>query len=210
MTIKDPDILFLLNLTTTQRAALLTASSTLALIYTPANEHFGIVPVEAMSSGRPALACNSGGPTESTVDEPPTARTGWLRAPEAPGLAVVLNEIAGMAPSERSALVGRARALWDGRYGAEAGEGTRRGYGDGSGARPGHTLVWIVRCSSSRFVRFTLWQHPCMSMSHDQLISWLPCEQRNCNAQLSSFGGTNADLIGPKDLFSLRYLVLLY
>ncbi len=51
ITTKDPDILFLLNLTTTQRAALLTASSTLALLYTPASGHFDITPVEAMSSG---------------------------------------------------------------------------------------------------------------------------------------------------------------
>ena len=120
MTTEDPDILFLLNFTTAQRAALLTASSTLALLYTPANEHFGIVPIEAMSSGLPVLACNSGGPTESIIDEPPTARTGWLRAPEAPGWAVVLDEIAGLAPSERSAMADRARARAREHFGMDA------------------------------------------------------------------------------------------
>jgi alpha-1,3/alpha-1,6-mannosyltransferase len=59
-----------------------------------------------MSSGLPALACNSGEPTESiiNIDEPTTARTGWLRAPKAPDWAVVLDEIAGLAVSERFAL----------------------------------------------------------------------------------------------------------
>lgn len=119
-TTKNPDILFVLNFTTAQRAALLTASSTLALLYTPTNEHFGIVPVEAMSSGLPVLACNSGGPTESIIDNPPTARTGWLRAPEASDWAVVLDEIAGLEFSERSALADRARARAREHFGMEA------------------------------------------------------------------------------------------
>jgi len=120
MTTKDPDILFLLNFTTAQRAALLTASSTLALLYTPANEHFGIVPVEAMSSGLPVLACNSGGPMESVVDSPASARTGWLREPEASGWAAALLEISGLAPDERSALADRARARTREHFGMEA------------------------------------------------------------------------------------------
>ena len=73
-----------------------------------------------MSSGLPVLACNSGGPTESIVDDPPTARTGWLRTPEASGWADVLDEIAGLAPSERSALADRARARARGHFGMEA------------------------------------------------------------------------------------------
>jgi alpha-1,3/alpha-1,6-mannosyltransferase len=73
-----------------------------------------------MSSGLPVLACNSGGPTESIIDEPPTARTGWLRAPEAPGWAVVLDEIAGLAPSERSAMGDRARARARENFGMDA------------------------------------------------------------------------------------------
>jgi alpha-1,3/alpha-1,6-mannosyltransferase len=38
------------------------------LLYTPSNEHFGIVPLEAMYSRKPVIAVNSGGPTE-TVGE---------------------------------------------------------------------------------------------------------------------------------------------
>ena len=49
------------------------------MLYTPANEHFGIVPVEAMHLGCVVIACNSGGPLESIADE----ETGFLRKPEA-------------------------------------------------------------------------------------------------------------------------------
>ena len=37
-----------------------------AVIYTPQNEHFGIVPLEAMVAGRPVIACNSGGPVRTS------------------------------------------------------------------------------------------------------------------------------------------------
>ncbi|CAJ0573147.1 unnamed protein product, partial [Mesorhabditis spiculigera] len=45
-----------------------------AVVYTPENEHFGIVPVEAMFFGKPVIACNSGGPKESIDD----TKTGFL------------------------------------------------------------------------------------------------------------------------------------
>ncbi|KAK7023833.1 alpha-1,3/1,6-mannosyltransferase ALG2 [Favolaschia claudopus] len=105
----NPDVLFLLNFSTQQRTALLTAPSTRALLYTPANEHFGIVPVEAMCCGLPVLACDSGGPTESTVSEPSSQRTGWLRPPDADLWAEALAEIVRMSPTERDALCQRAK-----------------------------------------------------------------------------------------------------
>ena len=40
----------------------------ICVLYTPTNEHFGIVPVEAMAASKPVIACNSGGPKESIVD----------------------------------------------------------------------------------------------------------------------------------------------
>ena len=36
-----------------------------AVLYTPQNEHFGIVPIESLSVGTPVIACNSGGPLET-------------------------------------------------------------------------------------------------------------------------------------------------
>jgi len=44
------------------------------VIYTPPNEHFGIVPLEAMYVGKPVIAHNSGGPIESVV----SGETGFL------------------------------------------------------------------------------------------------------------------------------------
>ncbi|KPI98760.1 PREDICTED: alpha-1,3/1,6-mannosyltransferase ALG2 [Papilio xuthus] len=48
-----------------------------ALIYTPSNEHFGIVPLEAMYYKKPVIAVNSGGPTETIVNDV----TGFLCEP---------------------------------------------------------------------------------------------------------------------------------
>lgn len=45
-----------------------------AVIYTPENEHFGIVPLEAMYMNRPVIATNSGGPKETVID----GETGFL------------------------------------------------------------------------------------------------------------------------------------
>ncbi|KAL0947670.1 hypothetical protein HGRIS_013758 [Hohenbuehelia grisea] len=116
----NPDILFLLNFTTAQRTALLTAKSTLCLLYTPANEHFGIGPVEAMFCGIPVLACNSGGPTESIVDSPLDERTGWLRQPDKEVWAAALEEIMALSLDEREALAERARSRARQTFGMQA------------------------------------------------------------------------------------------
>lgn len=60
------EVYFLRSFTDAQRAYLL--SHSLSILYTPSNEHFGIVPVEAMYMGRPVVACRSGGPMESVRD----------------------------------------------------------------------------------------------------------------------------------------------
>lgn len=44
------------------------------MLYTPAREHFGIVPLEAMARGCPVIAVNSGGPLETVVHR----ETGFL------------------------------------------------------------------------------------------------------------------------------------
>lgn len=48
-----------------------------ALLYTPSHEHFGIVPLEGMYLRKPVVAVNSGGPTESIIDD----QTGYLCEP---------------------------------------------------------------------------------------------------------------------------------
>ena len=69
----DIQVLFLLSVPDAFKSVLL--SNAALLLYTPVNEHFGIVPVEAMSYGLPVLASNTGGPLETVQD----GRTGWLR-----------------------------------------------------------------------------------------------------------------------------------
>jgi alpha-1,3/alpha-1,6-mannosyltransferase len=68
---------FVRSFTDEQKAVLLQKCS--AVIYTPSNEHFGIVPLEAMAASRPVIAVNNGGPLESIVD----GHTGFLRPAQA-------------------------------------------------------------------------------------------------------------------------------
>lgn len=54
------------NVSESSRRALLRGA--LAVLYTPACEHFGIVPLEAMAAGTAVIAADSGGPTESVLN----------------------------------------------------------------------------------------------------------------------------------------------
>ena len=72
-------VVFLRSVPAPAKRALLGAAR--LLVYTPAREHFGIVPLEAMAAGVPVLAADSGGPRE-TVVEGTDEGTGWLRDPE--------------------------------------------------------------------------------------------------------------------------------
>ena len=72
----DIDVLFLLSVPAQLKRMLLQHAR--LLVYTPSNEHFGIVPLEAMLAGVPVLAANSGGPLETVLD----GETGWLRPVE--------------------------------------------------------------------------------------------------------------------------------
>jgi alpha-1,3/alpha-1,6-mannosyltransferase len=104
------DVIIILNFSMAERSALLNAPSTLALLYTPTNEHFGIGPVEAMVCGLPVLACNTGGPTETVIDmeQGEEIGTGWLRPPKQDAWAIVMNQIMMMNDSERKQLSERA------------------------------------------------------------------------------------------------------
>lgn len=59
----DVNIIFRTSISTVERTSLLL--QTIGLLYTPEREHFGIVPIEAMSLSVPVIACNSGGPKET-------------------------------------------------------------------------------------------------------------------------------------------------
>uniref|UniRef100_A0A0D9W8S3 Alpha-1,3/1,6-mannosyltransferase ALG2 n=1 Tax=Leersia perrieri TaxID=77586 RepID=A0A0D9W8S3_9ORYZ len=69
---------FVTSCSTSERNELL--SNCLCVLYTPKDEHFGIVPLEAMAAYKPVIACNSGGPVETVINE----ETGFLCDPSAP------------------------------------------------------------------------------------------------------------------------------
>ena len=60
------------------------------LVYTPAGEHFGIVPLEGMYCQTPVLAVNSGGPRETVVH----GVTGWLCEGDPEQFGEVMRQVA--------------------------------------------------------------------------------------------------------------------
>lgn len=75
------------------------------LLYTPENEHFGIVPVEAQYCGRCVIAVNSGGPLESVEH----GKTGYLQDPEPKAFSDAMVAVLNMTEQERAAMGDRAR-----------------------------------------------------------------------------------------------------
>ncbi|KHN73049.1 Alpha-1,3/1,6-mannosyltransferase ALG2 [Toxocara canis] len=77
-----------------------------AVLYTPSNEHFGIVPVEAMYVKSCVIAVNSGGPNESIED----GVTGFLVRPEANAFADKMAQLVrGQVDGSRMGEEGRKR-----------------------------------------------------------------------------------------------------
>ncbi|GLD93883.1 hypothetical protein PINS_up002488 [Pythium insidiosum] len=73
-----------------------------AIVYTPDKEHFGIVPVEAMTCGTPVIAVNSGGPLESILHE----ETGFLCDGNADAFAHAMAQVCGQVNAQFVATIG--------------------------------------------------------------------------------------------------------
>ena len=82
-------VTFLRSITDSEKYALLSQAT--CVIYTPTNEHFGIVPLEAMAHKRCVLAVNSGGPTESITTGD---KFGFLRSADPTEFAAVMVKLA--------------------------------------------------------------------------------------------------------------------
>lgn len=104
-----PQVLFLLNMTHAHKALLLASPSVAALLYTPSHEHLGIVPLEAMAAGLPVLATDTGGPTETIIDDGLDGKltTGLLRVPAADVWATAIKDLLAL-PVERRREIGMA------------------------------------------------------------------------------------------------------
>jgi glycosyltransferase involved in cell wall biosynthesis len=61
-----------------------------SIVYTPFNEDWGLVPLEAMASEKPVIAVNRGGPLETVLD----GHTGLLVEPEPEAFAAAMEKLA--------------------------------------------------------------------------------------------------------------------
>ncbi|BFZ58851.1 Alpha-1,3-mannosyltransferase-like protein [Savitreella phatthalungensis] len=96
-------VVFVLSVPDAAKRALLAHAR--ILLYTPANEHFGIVPLEAALAECPTLAQNNGGPLETVID----GETGYLRPGDADAWAKVLSDVlSGVEGAKKAKELGQA------------------------------------------------------------------------------------------------------
>lgn len=102
----DEKVVFLRSCSEAERLELLRRCR--CVVYTPENEHFGYVPVEAMAAGRPVVAVDSGGPLETVRNE----ETGLLCRPTPEAFSEALTRlIVDAGAARRMGEAGRAHAL---------------------------------------------------------------------------------------------------
>ncbi|KAJ2161696.1 Alpha-1,3-mannosyltransferase-like protein [Coemansia sp. RSA 552] len=101
----EADVVFLPSFSENQRAYLLSMAR--CVVYTPSNEHLGIVPLEAMYMRVPVVAVDSGGPRE-TVQH---THTGYLCEPTPSDFAAAIAKVLNASEEQRTAMgeAGRAR-----------------------------------------------------------------------------------------------------
>jgi alpha-1,3/alpha-1,6-mannosyltransferase len=143
-------VTFVRSFTDAQKRTLLEACS--AVLYTPTNEHFGIVPLECMAAFRPVIACASGGPLESVKTSPEHERAGFLCAPEPQAFAEAMMAVVSDAPRARQ--MGRngyahVRSLFSRDVFARDLDSAVASVGDGKGG--------LAAARRARGCRLTLW-----------------------------------------------------
>ena len=100
---RDFQVLFLPSISQETKLILLQTSS--GLLYTPSNEHFGIVPIEAMSHGLPVIAMNSGGPKETILN----GITGYLCDPTSKSITEAIEKLLEIDDRDEMGEAGRIR-----------------------------------------------------------------------------------------------------
>ena len=96
-------VLFLPSISQEIKLILLQMSA--GLLYTPSNEHFGIVPIEAMSLGLPVIAMNSGGPKETILN----GSTGYLCDPNSKSITAAIERLLKLDDNNEMGQAGRMR-----------------------------------------------------------------------------------------------------
>ncbi|GAX19562.1 alpha-1,3/alpha-1,6-mannosyltransferase [Fistulifera solaris] len=91
-------VTFLKSISDATRASLLQQAT--AVLYTPTNEHFGIVPLEVMYSETIVIAVNAGGPKETIVD----GVCGYLCEPTEESFGRALQTVLEATPEQRAAI----------------------------------------------------------------------------------------------------------